>query len=339
MAANGRIEGDSVVLDDEKEASALYAKGSFGEPLSGGALRLTLLEATYLASEGRLKVRGATAADLVAAGARADPAFEALLAVHSDLRGRGLVGRRGPGERLLVFARGARPGKDAADAVVLALRERAPIRPARLAEEAAATEAGGRRFLAALTDEEGDVTHYKVVVDDPRGSTPEPTGPTAPVDAVVLFDHVLVPDAPKRLRAAGYGTGAGAGLQLPFLDALHLARAGWLRVPGGEAALRAAARERAPDLDLREAVHRDLRARGLLVRTGFKFGTHFRAYRKGTQEEHAPYLVHALREDAAEDAARVAGFVRLAHAVRKRLLFALVGDGDVRYVALERTKP
>lgn len=330
------LRGDKVLVDDPKEASTLQNKGWFGKPLSGGSLELTLVEAAYLAAENRLKVQDHDAAALVAEGARREAGFEALFLVHRELRGRGLVARRHDGAAFLAWPRGSTPGRDKADVHVLVASERAPFAPARLLADARAAAEAGRRLLVALVDEEADITFYAVDPYDPRGAAPEPKE-APPVPATLLSDRVLVVGPAPHLREAGYGRDVGAGLQLPHVEALHLARLGRLAVDAS--AVERAARARDPDFDLKARVWRDLRARGLLVRTGLKFGTHFRAYKRAADTEHAPYLVHAIPADAVESAPKIAGFVRLAHAVRKTLLLALVDGDAVAYVALERTRP
>ena len=99
--------------------------------------------------------------------------------------------------------------------------------------------------------------------------------------------------------------------------------------------LHAASVDVQPDFDLRYAAYRDLVARKLVVKTGFKYGTHFRVYLGGVKEAHAPYLVHCLAEGREVPWAEAAGFVRLAHGVKKEMLFASGGS----YLRLLRTKP
>jgi tRNA-intron endonuclease len=96
------------------------------------------------------------------------------------------------------------------------------------------------------------------------------------------------------------------------------------------------------ELMLKYAVYSDLRSRGYAVKTGLKFGSHFRVYGRGERpgEVHSRYLVHVLREGARLSPPELARAVRLAHSVRKTMLFAVVDDeGDVTYYSLRREKP
>lgn len=97
-----------------------------------------------------------------------------------------------------------------------------------------------------------------------------------------------------------------------------------------------------PDLLLKYSVYSDLRSRGYVVKTGLKFGTHFRLYERGARpgEGHAPYLVHAIPEGSRMTPADLARAVRLAHSVRKKMMFAIVDDeGDITYYSLSRETP
>lgn len=96
-----------------------------------------------------------------------------------------------------------------------------------------------------------------------------------------------------------------------------------------------------PELGLKYPAYVDLRARGFTVKTGLKFGAHFRVYERGERlgEAHSKFLVHAIPESAKLTATEMARAVRLAHSVRKKILWAVVDDeGDITYYALTRER-
>jgi len=96
------------------------------------------------------------------------------------------------------------------------------------------------------------------------------------------------------------------------------------------------------DFDMKRRVYRDLRDRDLVVKTGFKFGSHFRVYKKveGSKKvPHSEYLVHSVPEDHVFHLPVVSRAVRLAHSVRKQMVFAYQKDGEVRYLEIRRLKP
>ncbi|MCD6414714.1 MAG: tRNA-intron lyase [Candidatus Diapherotrites archaeon] len=93
---------------------------------------------------------------------------------------------------------------------------------------------------------------------------------------------------------------------------------------------------------LKYIVYRDIRARGFIVKTGFKFGTHYRIYGRGVRpgEGHAIWLVHAVPEEYKCDFQDFSRSVRLAQNVRKKMIYALVDkEGDITYYKIERFRP
>src|SRR2546429_6838579 len=88
----GELSDDHVLVETPAEASALYNRGYFGTPRSGGALELDLLEAVYLVEADRLEVRRegrrVSARDLFRAAGAAVPSFQIRYLVYRDLRQR-----------------------------------------------------------------------------------------------------------------------------------------------------------------------------------------------------------------------------------------------------------
>ena len=96
------------------------------------------------------------------------------------------------------------------------------------------------------------------------------------------------------------------------------------------------------------AVYKDLRTRGYLVKTGFKFGTHFRVYDRGVKlrrgpkaaYEHTKWIIHAVAEEAAFSLPELSRAVRLAHNIRATMLWSVVDkESDVTYYLVERISP
>ena len=337
MAAKGRLHGERVLVDDEKEANSLYNKGAYGVPQSGGGLALDLAEALYLAESNRLSVAGADPGALLKLASAAEADFEIRYIVYRDLRARSFVVKPSNVTDYTVDPRGAPPGRAASTHLVRCARERGALDPAAVVAEAERARKHDKALLLALVDEEGDLTYYEVKLPSLRADVP--SLPKATASAHLLGDRVVVldKDEARALFAEGYfGRDIGMALQLSLPEAAYLQAEGRLRVPDD---LAARAREAEPDFDVRFALYRDLRARGLVVKTGFKYGTHFRVYEGPPQEEHAPYLVHALARGRTLPWPEVAGFVRLAHGVRKRLFFAVERDGAFVLLELARRKP
>ncbi len=142
---------------------------------------------------------------------------------------------------------------------------------------------------------------------------------------------------------------SGGKLQLAPVEVLYLVENGKLEVVEGKSErpisfekLWARFSKSDPDLMLKYRVYSDLRSRGYVVKTGLKFGAHFRVYGRGEKpgEVHSRYLVHAIPEGTKFTPSELARAVRLAHSVRKTMFFAVVDDeGDVTYYSLRREKP
>ena len=89
-------------------------------------------------------------------------------------------------------------------------------------------------------------------------------------------------------------------------------------------------------------VYQDLRDRGYPVRTGFKYGTDFRVYPRGSTIDtaHTQYLLHVLREIDKYDVPEISRAVRVAQGVKTKLMLAVVdSEEDITYYELEWIRP
>lgn len=89
-------------------------------------------------------------------------------------------------------------------------------------------------------------------------------------------------------------------------------------------------------------VFRDLRNRGYIVKTGFKYGSEFRLYERGKSpgDGHSDYVVKIVNENQDISVLNFSSYVRVAHGVNKKLLLAVVDDEqDITYYNVEWTRP
>lgn len=140
---------------------------------------------------------------------------------------------------------------------------------------------------------------------------------------------------------------------LALAEAMHLIERKRLMVKEGKKALGKddfynRACETDKEFPQKYKVYKDLRERGFVVRTGFKFGTHFRVYDRGVKlkkgpksaKEHTKWIVHAVPEGFTCSYAELSRAVRLAHNIRATMLWAVVDDeGDVTYYHVTRITP
>lgn len=89
-------------------------------------------------------------------------------------------------------------------------------------------------------------------------------------------------------------------------------------------------------------VYMDLKNRGYIIKTGFKYGSEFRLYERGDGpgQGHSDYLVKVLYETYDVKVLDFSSYVRVAHGVNKKLLLAVVDDDlDITYYNVEWTRP
>ena len=149
-----------------------------------------------------------------------------------------------------------------------------------------------------------------------------------------------------------FGKSVAGGLTLGFYEGLYLAELlkSDPKVPeksiqiigGGEGA------EKEDPSHAREqsnsrlyAVYKDLKKRWLVPKTGFKYGSHFRVYKKLAEGHHAEYLLHVV-DDERVPWSWVEVMVRLATGVKKEMVFAFYGSNGkekIRYLKIVRELP
>lgn len=178
--------------------------------------------------------------------------------------------------------------------------------------------------------------------------------PKEAVDAQLEGDKVVVWKGWEHVYEPGYyGKQIGERLELALVEACLLIKRSRIRVLKDGAALSFhelfdIARALDARFVHRYRVYEDLRERGLLVRTGFKFGCDFRVYERGVQlkkgpkaaREHTKWIVFSVPEDFTQSFQELSRAVRLAHNIRARMLWAVVdNEGDVTYYQITRHKP
>jgi tRNA-intron endonuclease, archaea type len=353
----GAVREDATVrIDDASEAGTVFGRGFFGTVGSGG-LQLDRTESLYLLEMGRLEVQAESGravdwSDLFRRALRAEPGFGIKYLVYRDLRQRGYVVRAGPSPvAFSVLPRGGILHKTPARFWVETVSEREPFRLSRIQILAEKAQAMKKQLLVGVVDEESDLTYYKIRRPNPTGALP-PLRNSGPIPAVLGEDRVLVFDAggvEALGRQQAYGSRIGSRLELSLLEAAYLVSTGLLelrdarsrRLVSHDQLLRRARRLES-GFDERLTVYRALRERQLVVKTGFKYGAHFRAYPRNPEHAHARYLVHAVEDTFEAPWSEIARGVRVAQGVRKEFLLAGVGGdraSSVRFLSLERVRP
>ena len=358
-----RFDGERVLAGNQARERFYDARG-YGRPHDGG-IELAPVEVAHLLFRGDVEtVRDARDG----AGARMLD-FEAFLAsvavsevdffVYKELRDRGFYlspvrdSTRGLA-RFVVYPRGNGPWDETVAYRVGALSERATVTASTLCQFAADsdihsddTDDTDDTALLAVVDEESEVTYLEL--DRPRvtGSTHHDI---SPVEGVLLSDRVLVPNPPTALHdRAFYGQRLDRdddALQLSLVEAAYLSREGLLTLDSADdGGRRIAARGREVEgdrFDRRVLVYGALRDAGVVPKTGFKFGADFRTYAAVESVDnlgHSEFLVRVLPPEHSFVPRDLSLDVRLAHGVRKRMLFAFADDERIDWLSVERVTP
>ncbi len=348
----GELEGGSVFIRNVREASQTYSKGCFGYPLSGGFLELDLIEAAFLLAHERLDVfegkRKLTFPELFQKASSIVDSFDIKYLVYRDLReGRGFIVKPGSGDfDFRVYARGVQPSEAPPAYLVVAASESTSTDFGAFSGDAAGAEDMGKKLLYAVADEEGDITYYRMQAIDPRGHfTVREPGISA--EGSLVGDRVFIYDgrqAAALRKEAFYGKEWGGVLQLSLIESCYLTAQGELTVTDGNGKvlsdddLKSIGRHTQEGFGYRLKAYSDLRKRGLLVKAGFKYGTHFRLYEDSPDECHARYLVHAVPASMTAIWPEISRVVRLSGGVRKEILFCRVGEQN-EYLAFKWFKP
>jgi len=170
-------------------------------------------------------------------------------------------------------------------------------------------------------------------------------------NGALVGSHVLVshPDEASALHGRGYfgETKKGGKLHLSIVEALFLVEKERLTVfekkkPLTFEQLLKKAKKEDKTIYNQYIVYSDLRERGYIAKTGYKFGGHFRVYKRGDipGQSHSAFLVHSIPENFPMTMTDISRFVRLGHSVKKKMWLAVVdSEGDLTYYEVKRIKP
>lgn len=344
----GRLIGDKISLGQEALPD-LYEQGYFGRP-KGKGLELSLVEAAYLLDRSRIKVlsdgKGLDFQAFFQAASSIERGFEFRYVVYKDLRERGYYIQPGRPD-FRVYPRGGHPGKSPAEFYVLVISERMPLPLQEIMQPVRVAGQMRKKLMLAIVDEESDITFYEAREKTMSGLMTEVAEGGM---ATLLEDRVVLWDATASIRLhehGFYGKPVGERLQLSLVESAYLLDKGVISLVDRSdkdlnlESFASRARQIESDFDLKFSVYKDLRDKSLVVKTGFKFGTHFRVYKqvKGPGKvPHSEYLVHTVSKDHVFLPPVLSRAVRLAHSVRKQMVFSYVSD-EVRYLEIRRLKP
>ncbi len=142
----------------------------------------------------------------------------------------------------------------------------------------------------------------------------------------------------------------GRFLKLDSYETVFLMRHGQMKANIGEKKIiKECSRRRGDFLALYE-VYEDWRMRGFVVKSGFKFGTHFRLYFPGASPSlandewmHSKHVIHVFPRNAKMLISEWSRAIRVAHGVKKTFILAIPGEkkqqaGELDFVLYHRKK-
>ncbi len=168
---------------------------------------------------------------------------------------------------------------------------------------------------------------------------------------LTLFDDKVVMRDKRetdRLRQRGFGEPKGKELVLDLFEALYLLESEKVNIEDqkgkgvSEEELVKHASKQIKGFYQKHQVYRDLRERGYIVKTGFKFGFDFRVYPRGKKpgEAHSQWCINVAGQNDKHSYIEVSRMVRLAGNLKTRLLNAVVdSENEINYYETERITP
>jgi len=354
QSAHGELEDSHIIVKNTEDIGRLYSKSRLGKTTSENHLKLSLIEAAYLLDDQKLTVhrnkQKISFPLLVSYAAALDVGFETKFIIFQSLRNRGQQVTLCKNSSIISFEQTKKEENGHEQHIgVIALSERNQPNLFQIKEIILQTRSKYDEIWIALADEEGDVTYYLAAHQQLQGCIPHHDYPkligVLLKDRALLFDETNVESLHSK---EFYGKFFGNGLQLSLVEAAYLIQQDilTLTIPHKEEPLSnhdflKEVTHYQPDLPLRLEIFRDLKRRNMLVKTGFKFGTHFRAYTQPPDKNHAEYLVHAITDEYNGSWAEISRAVRLAHSVNKTFAFALFDktNEDIFYLSIRRLRP
>ncbi|MBN2599824.1 MAG: tRNA-intron lyase [Candidatus Thermoplasmatota archaeon] len=350
MDISGELIDDHIFVKKASDIGRLYNKSHLGTLLSGNILQLSLLEGVFLLDERKMivhqKKKQIPFSSLLKRAVQDIPEFETKYLVFKDLRSRGHAIAQVSEKTKVSFQKFTQKKEDGPAYVIAAYSERDTLDIDLTKQLIHQYTRKNHALWFALVDEEGDLTYYDLSNVDLTGDICEQKYPKGTgmllKNRLIVFDKKL---AGQLLQKEFFGKPFGETLQLSFVEGLYLLKKHILEIQTPDGTILTEEKcvhlmlKSQPDIVQRLLVFQDLKQRGLLVKTGFKFGAHFRAYSKHPEQTHAEYLIHVIEKGFTSIWAEVSRAVRLAHSVNKEFIFACIDGKTIEYIRLGRLRP
>jgi len=318
------------------EAAILHDQNGYGRIEKDGRLRLDLYEALYLIARGKIEVQGYTFDSLLTTCC-ADSSFLRNFIVYRDVRERGYVISAGI-QDFRIFPRGQRPGNGNSRYLMRILSERDVIEFTSIIHDVKTAINMRKQFVLAVLDDEHELTYYEIRITTLNGrevvDIPNDIHATlAGVPSFVMGDFV------ESLEKNWFGTMLDVSrLFLSPLETAWLMEQGKLTLNPPMTSMEYQKLAKTVDSEFSEKyqLYCFFKKLGFYPRSGYKYGHHFRVYTESNN--HSEMLAHAVPAGSGFPMSEISRSVRLAHSVKKRMLFASINGEEITCIEFARLK-
>ena len=349
MMISGQLNKDEVLIKKPKDIGRLFNKSNFGRMLPGETLSLNLIEAIFLLTEEKIKIKKdneqVSFEEILKTAVEKIDRFEIKFLVFKDLRKRGHQIRNCVEFENVTFTNDFKNSNEKKFYIkVFSERDIFDIKD--IERQCRCFKDLSKNLWFGIVDEEGDTTYYDVSLATLKGSIKKNNYQS--FKGIIMDNRVCVLDKEalnKLYEKEFFGKPFGKLLQISFVEALYLVKKGFLELKdANENKISSKSVEKElsisqSDLPLRYIVYNDLKNKGLIVKTGFKFGAHFRAYTNNPNLTHAEHLIHVVDKDFKSNWSDISRAVRIAHSVNKDIIFARIIDKNIEYIRFGRLRP
>ncbi|PNX53144.1 MAG: tRNA-intron lyase [Thermoplasmata archaeon M9B2D] len=350
MDISGELVNNYIIIKKARDIGRLYNKSHMGTLQKSGSLQLNLLEGLLLLDENKMILfqnkKQVNLSQLLKLAIQQIPDFETKYLVFKNLRNRGHAITLIDDDAHISFRKLKTEETTLTSCAIATFSERDTLDIDQIQRYIRKFTKKNNALWFALVDEEGDLTYYDVSEITLKGDISEQKYPAG--QCILLKNRLIVFDKKLSgllLQKEFFGKPFGELLQISFVEAIYLLEKGVLEIRTSDGKHLSKQKclylmqEHQPDIQQRLLVFKDLKQRGLLVKTGFKFGAHFRAYTKQPHQTHAEYLIHVVEKGFTSIWSDISRAVRLAHSVNKEFVFACVDGASVSYIKLGRLRP
>jgi len=345
MKANGEFTNNKIIIQKPKDAGRFFNKSHLGKIITDNKLELSLLEGVFLIGEEKLKLyhnkKEMSFQELLKIAAEKIYNFEIKYLIFRDLRKRGNAVKACKKNKKFDFYINKK------NCYISVFYERNSIDISKIQKLIENAKRKKRELWFAVVDEEGDITFYEVSKINIKGTIKNHK--FSKTKGVLLDNNVVIFDkknAEKLFSKEFFGKPFGDGIQLSMIETLYLMEKKIIDLRNTKdeekisiSKFKNIIKKSQPDIEPILTVFKDLKKHSMLVKTGFKFGSHFRAYTQKPDKNHAEYLIHVVNKKYRVIWAEISRAVRLAHSVNKEIIFAKVEEKKIDYIKFGRLRP